>query len=517
MSDTNDDEKIVNIEEAKKSLFGEKYQQRTEQRTINSTKESVDWLNETHGQIMVRGQFRILWEKSDGSIEFMEKKSFIDKYNHRRLLITADGGNPKSTPMTEIWLKSPSRRMYDGITLDPSCDHHYNGLYNLFKGYKLKKGIAGDVTPFLDFIKNVICAGHEQNYNFLVALIAQMFQKPGQKPGIAVVIRGDEGVGKSFFVQKLCALMAPYYFKTSNPAYIFGDHNGQLKDKLLLHLEEAIWAGSKKDESLLKDMIDGNTLEINDKFVPVFSVPNHLHLFITGNPNWLVAARFQARRIFALHAADIKRKDIPYFTELDQWFKSGGDAALMYYFLNYKWDMELRLAPITREHIEQQKQTMSGLNEWVNNWLELGEWPYGRVENGHCYVIKSLLCHDYNNSPLGKRRPLTDRQFGIKFLELFPLVVDGEKQYGGNGRVKSVIRVSAPGNSVQEYNCRGKQGDAYDIPPVAELRAIMDFNFGGSNDWDEKSEWTIRHGDNKVDLDSKKIIHQYIGPDGKPF
>ena len=143
---------------------------------------------------------------------------------------------------------------------------------------------------------------------------------------------------------------------------------------------------------------------------------------------------------------------------------------------------------------------MSGVKEWANNWLELGEWPYGEVRDGRCYIIKSLLCHDYNNSTLGKRNPLTERQFGIQFLALFPIVVDGQKQYAANGRVKSVIGMK------QEYNSNRKQADAYDIPPIDELRQVMDFNFGGANDWDAKAEWTIRHGSNKIDLESKEAF-----------
>jgi predicted P-loop ATPase len=107
-----------------------------------------------------------------------------------------------------------------------------------------------------------ICSGNQRDYEYLIALVAQMFQEPHLKPGIAVVLRGDEGVGKSFFIEKLSALMDKYHFKTSNPAYVFGDHNGQLKNVILLHLEEAVWAGSKKDESLLKDLITGPEIPI---------------------------------------------------------------------------------------------------------------------------------------------------------------------------------------------------------------------------------------------------------------
>ena len=68
---------------------------------------------------------------------------------------------------------------------------------------------------------------------------------------------------------------------------------------------------------------------------------------------------------------------------------------------------------------------MSGVKEWAYNWVELGSGHMGRSRaTGHCFVIKSLLCHDYNNSPSGKRHQLNERQFGNKFLELFPLCVD---------------------------------------------------------------------------------------------
>jgi hypothetical protein len=259
-------------------------------------------------------------------------------------------------------------------------------------------------------------------------------------------------------------------------------------------------------------------------FVPVFSVPNHLHLFITGNPEWLIAAGPKARRLFALHASEAHIKDTDYFSKPYEWFKNGGDAALLHHFLNLDFKAslakfgikDLRLLPVTKEHIHQQKQSMSGIREWANNWVELGEWPYGRIVDGHARVIKSLLYHDYANSPIGKRQFLTERQFGIQFLALFPLVVDGQKQYFDNGRGKSAIDPNC-----NEVNFKGKEADAYDIPPVDILRAIMDFNFGGESDWDdwdEKGEWTIRHGDNKVDVDSKTIIHKYINVDSKePF
>ena len=164
--------------------------------------------------------------------------------------------------MTYWYFKSKRPRKYDkGFDFDPSAVGNRGGKYNLWKGWPVKP-VVGDVTIWRDYVKTIICSGDEESFNFLEALIAQMFQEPHLKPGIAVVIRGDEGVGKSFFVEKLCALAKGYYFKTSNPDNVFGKHNGHLEHVILLHLEEAVRAGSKKDESLLKDLITGLVIRL---------------------------------------------------------------------------------------------------------------------------------------------------------------------------------------------------------------------------------------------------------------
>jgi hypothetical protein len=91
---------------------------------------------------------------------------------------------------------------------------------------------------------------------------------------------------------------------------------------------------------------------------------------------------------------------------------------------------------------------------------------------------------------------LTERQFGIQFTELFPdYDAHGKKQTATNGRFKHVIGVKG-----KEIGLGNKQYDAYDIPPVAELRAIWDINLGGNTDWDEKVEWSIKYGDNRINI-----------------
>jgi hypothetical protein len=515
-------------------IFGEQYQNSTAIPLILHTKEeAIDWLNKFYACITINGKYYVLHEKSDETIEFMNITDFKNSLAEMRIDVTSsDGTKTKQTPITELWLISPNRRRFDnGIIFDPSRVGHYGDMYNLFKGWPIAPR-EGNCEIFLNYIKEIICSNNEENYKYLITLVAQMFQFPNKKPGVAVVIRGEEGVGKSFFVEKLGYLMGPYYFKTSNPSYVFGDHNGQLKDKLLLHLEEAIWAGSNKDESLLKDLITGLTIEINDKYVPVYSVPNHLHLFITGNPDWLVKANFRARRLFALHASEKRKKDIPFFAALDNWFtKEGGAAALMHYFLKYDISgLELRNVPVTDELIQQTKRSLSGAKEWFVDIFESHEMPCGylvgdeqEVEyddyeldkngtlvpvkkkekvkiNARVRVPKDWLYKDYCDSKAGKRHPLNKSEFGIQFLALLPLVVRGVVQMSADGkRPKSIVK-----SDIKVRDNMNIRRDGYEMPIWKEVKDAISFQFGALTTSSDE-EWTIRVDDfPEIDMQKKR-------------
>lgn len=534
MSD-NDDDRITPIlfpddnRPHRKPLFGEDNRPHTEplfdeqyrpssagpNKTINSKEDVYEFRHKSHARINVSGKIKYLREKPNGEIEFMEKRDFIAFYEELSITITSSAdGKSKLVPFTELWLKWQGKRAFDnGITFNPSRPYHHDGMYNLFKGYKIEAH-PGDCSIFLDYMRDIICSGNERNYKYLLALVAQMFQEPGNKPGVAVALRGDEGVGKSFFIEKLGALMGPYYFKTSNPDYIFGRHNSQLENVLLNHLEEAVFAGSKKEDSQMKDLISSPTLEIDKKFMPMYRVPNHLHFFLSGNPDHLVRAGFKSRRIFALHVSDARRVDIDYFSGIDRWFSMGGCCALMYLFLHFDWKAalaeigvkDLRNVPVTEELIHQRKQSASPFEKWALNICEDQNWPYGDVkEDGTVHVIKRLLVHAYSNSPEGRRNQLSENEFGNKFLALFPQVVNGEIQKHDNKKFVSII---TGGRNYKIKDCNGRPQYAYIIPISDECRSAIDFRLSGTsivkNDWSDGDKWSTSAGNDFRDIDDIK-------------
>jgi hypothetical protein len=68
--------------------------------------------------------------------------------------------------------------------------------------------------------------------------------------------------------------------------------------------EELVWGGSKKDSSVLKDLVTSEYQTINPKFCQPRVEKSFLSLVILTNASWAVQAGMSARRYFVLNPSD---------------------------------------------------------------------------------------------------------------------------------------------------------------------------------------------------------------------
>jgi hypothetical protein len=129
-----------------------------------------------------------------------------------------------------------------------------------------------------------------------MAWFAHIFQHPGQKCGTSVALRGKMGVGKTKVGEVLGTLLGVHYKPVSDPRYVTGRFNSHMVSLLLLHADEGFWAGDKKAEGKLKDLVTGKKHPIEFKGREAFWIDNHVRLLVTGNPDWIVPAGFEERR-----------------------------------------------------------------------------------------------------------------------------------------------------------------------------------------------------------------------------
>ena len=188
-------------------------------------------------------------------------------------------------------------------------------------------------------------------------------------------------------------LFGPHYVVVSNARLIVGNFNAHMVSCLVLHCEEAFWAGDKQGEGRLKDLITGMQHMIEFKGKDPISVNNLIRLFVTGNPDWIVPASLEARRFAVFKISDDHQQDKPYFAAIVEEMKNGGLEALLFELMNFDLSqVDLRTVPLTDALLDQKLQSLSIEDAWWFEMLQSGSLPRGMKEPNAC-SSKALFEH----------------------------------------------------------------------------------------------------------------------------
>ena len=162
----------------------------------------------------------------------------------------------------------------------------------------------GNCGLYLEHLLNNVYAGDEEFFNWLLGWMADTVQNPSQRPGTAVVLRGKQGTGKTIACTEFGKLLGPHFRVVAQSRHLLGNFNAHLEGTLVLLAEEAVWAGDKPGASVLKDLITGDTVNIERKGVDVQRSRNLIHLMISRNSDWVVPAGPEERRFAVFDVSD---------------------------------------------------------------------------------------------------------------------------------------------------------------------------------------------------------------------
>jgi hypothetical protein len=291
----------------------------------------------------------------------------------------------KAVPLGDYWLSHPQRRQYHGIEFEPGGGR--SDYYNLFQGFAVEPK-QGDCSKFLAHLKDNAARGDEQTFLWEVGWWAQIFQQPTTKMETALVLRGPRGVGKTKIGDVFGSLLVPHYLKVANPRYITGNFNSHMASLLVLHADEAFWAGDKASVGTLNDLVSGHAHPIEFKRVDPVWVKNFIRLYVTGNPDWIVPAGFKERRWAIFDMGEGNIQDNAYFAAIDHEMDNGGREALLHYLLNFDLSqVNLRVIPKTAALLDQKIEGMTPEQAWWLDTLMQGALPlrpHGIHELGVC-------------------------------------------------------------------------------------------------------------------------------------
>lgn len=348
-------------------------------RQIQRAKESnidpwLEHLNRRYALVQsVGGRLRIAWETKDPAddrpvIEFLLVEGFTKAWCNQFVDITVQGpkgSTIKQIPVGKWWIEHPNRRTYDTVTFYPGRDTP--GVLNLWRGFAYD-AIPGDCSLFLDHIKNVLCRGNQEWYDYLIRWMANAVQNPHLPGQVAVVMRGGQGTGKGTFANHFGKLFGTHYKTTSNIDDILGNFNIMLHDAAVVFADEAFASGNPKHEAALKALITENKIRVTPKGVDSMETRNCGHLLMATNSEWAINASWDDRRFFVLNMDDSRRVDTDYFAAIAEQMENGGYQALLHHLLTMDLSgFNVRNCPKTDELRNQQDHSMSPFEAfWFN-------------------------------------------------------------------------------------------------------------------------------------------------------
>lgn len=447
--------------------------------------EAIDpWLrtlNEKHAVIAdIGGKCRIIsevWDPSMGRTK-ISKQSFEDfrnRYRHRKVVVGHSGeGKPIEKAVGAFWIDHPQRRQYETIVFAPGQE--VEEAYNLWRGFACNS-LPGDKHQyFLHHIRDNVCSGNPEHYHYLIGWMARMVQHPDGPGEVAVVLRGRRGTGKSFFAKVLGAMFGRHYLQVSDSKHLVGSFNAHLRDTVLLFGDEAFFAGDKKHESVLKTLVTEEHLVIEGKGVDAEAAPNYVHLILASNEDWVVPAGLDERRFFVMEVGEEHKQDHAYFKCIKDELDNGGLENLLHFLLTHDMsNFEVRQVPQTRALQDQKIMSMSPETQWLYERL----WE-GRIlktdQDWRRKVVKDSLYDDYINDlrDQGRNFRMSRTGFGKWLARAFPEGWPDSKQ-----EMAEIPWTNEHGFEVLIK----KRVYMYYFPPLEQVRAHWDKNFGGPFDW----------------------------------
>ncbi|PHM29053.1 DUF5906 domain-containing protein [Xenorhabdus innexi] len=291
----------------------------------------LEKMNKTYTHITIGGKHRVVSLKpcqvNGVTHVFEELTQFKNYFLH-------EGRIAKKMSLGEAWLKWKGKNYKpDGVGFYPDPKRCPDSVYNLFMGLAIDP-IEGDCTVYLDHIKHVICAGDERAYQYVVSWLAHLFQKPDEKPSVAIAMKSVPGTGKGTLVRPLLEILGQYGVQVNGAEQITAKFNATMANKLLVFADEATVAKASDGEKL-RGIISEPTFNLERKGIDAEAMVNFSRLIFASNSTQALKAGIRERRYLVLEPDGTRAQDKAYFDNLYQWLNDNGVAKLLHYLLNY--------------------------------------------------------------------------------------------------------------------------------------------------------------------------------------
>lgn len=269
------------------------------------------------------------------------------------------------TKFIDEWLNDENLKLYNVVDFQPYNLNEQKNLiendkvYNTFKGYnpliysEYNKDKHDQILKPFNSLGIELCEGNPEYWIYFKMYLAHMIQKPSERLPLAFIIKGNQGTGKSLFLNTIGNLINDkYYTSSSDMSDFFGRFATGFLNKLLVNLDEAEGRDTFDFEGKMKTAITSEKIRIEKKGFDQIYINNYARLIITTNKNnpIRIDVKERDRRYVVFNTTDkfLNKKTYTgdFWTKLAKYFKTPEFVAALYNELN---EMDIsKLDPLKR-------------------------------------------------------------------------------------------------------------------------------------------------------------------------
>lgn len=280
-----------------------------------------------------------------------------------------------SRDLYKDWMDHPAREIKKELVFEPDGNVPPDCI-NIFDGFEISPthtGIKG-CERIIDHIL-MLCRGRTEEFRWFMNWLAYPLKNKGAKMDTAVIMYGSEGPGKSIIGEKIMGKIYGKYAITIGQQQLESAFTGWQSQKLFGLCEEVVSRAEKSHyKGMIKHMVTGKFVQINEKNMPLRSETNHINFMFLSNSTVPLELDTGDRRFFVLYCGDVP--DQTYFDELFKEINNGGVEAFYGYLMNLDFG---EFSSHTKPPLNQEKQNLIEVS-LPSPVLFYQEWSQGLLD-----------------------------------------------------------------------------------------------------------------------------------------
>lgn len=326
----------------------------------------------------------VVERKSNDLIEVERFKRIV--YANRHYMESTEVGKGKNKrtvlerkPLVPRWVEWEHRAELERLTYLPGKPPgEYDGMWNIWPGWgcEPKRGDIGPWNWLLDFLFKDDHKGRRWFEHWL----AYPLQYPGTKMYAAALLWSHEHrVGKTLIAYAMKGIYGKNFAEIKSQD-LRGNFNSWAKNRQFIYGDEINSREARVNTDWLKGLITEDDVTIEEKFLPKYTVPDHMNYYFASNRPDALFIDDRDKRFFVgeIRAQAAERA---FYERMDRWLHNGGPSALFHYLT------EMNLGNFSpREHAPD--------TEGKSNMIRLGKndvaWWVQNLQDDATQALKSL-------------------------------------------------------------------------------------------------------------------------------